>query len=482
MKMKLFGAVIVVGGLITAVALPIACRRAPRQDDSPLPRGARVEPEVEPKLSQSRIRVPIRFTLSSLQQMVSRQSNRQIPCLGGVVKLGQLRLKETEKDTLVVTGTGDFSGTVRTPIGQLEITAMKFNIDKSQGHFVLSPDLVLRLEADVKSKIESLKARSWVPDIILKEIADYLYLDPAIQRALQKVAFPLARPAQAALQMVDGKVIKVPLGPARPIVSRVESSFVSRPRITPDSGDLTLTIGLDIRAEGSALPVVAQRTDSEPKAPNIVDKGGNPVSDFNVPLVIDIAELDRLWKPVSVHVPYGTCRVERAQFSEQNGQLFMKAVIAFEPQQGWASILLRRSEATVLLSCRPVCDEKTRRLALKEIAFTAKSDSLVVEWLGGAVRPILLDAIQQAVPSLIDSAVLRAQGWVNDSAQGYVRAMIEEWKRDKSGYQEIVRDLRPTVESCSLRVSHVRLADGFLTVGVHGTAVLGINFDPDLPP
>ena len=28
MRMKLFGAVILVGGLITAVALPIACRRA----------------------------------------------------------------------------------------------------------------------------------------------------------------------------------------------------------------------------------------------------------------------------------------------------------------------------------------------------------------------------------------------------------------------------------------------------------------------
>ena len=487
MRMKLFGAVIVVGGLITAVALPIACRRAPGQDDSPLPRGARVEPEVEPELSQSRILVPIRFTLSSLQRLVGalvpRKLDRSLLGFDGVVELGELRLAATDKEELVVTGTGNLSGTVPTPIGQLKINAMRFNIDGSRGHFVLSSDFGLRLEADVEATIESLDADSWFTDKSWKNSANKKdIVDDRIQRALQKVAFPLARPAQAALQMVDGKVIKVPLGPARPIVSRVESSFVSRPRITPHSGDLTLTIGLDIRAEGSALPVVAQRTDSEPKAPNIVDEGGNPVSDFNVPLVIDIAELDRLWKPVSVHVPYGTCRVERAQFSEQNGQLFMKAVIAFEPQQGWASILLRRSEATVLLSCRPVCDEKTKRLALKEIAFTAKSDSLVVEWLGGAVRPILLDAIQQAVPSLIDSAVLRAQGWVNDSAQGYVRAMIEEWKRDKSGYQEIVRDLRPTVESCSLRVSHVRLADGFLTVGVHGTAVLGINFDPDLPP
>jgi len=475
MKMKLFGAVIVVGGLITAVALPIACRRAPGQDDSPLPRGVRVEPEIEPELSQSRIRVPIRFTLPSLQRLVSRQSNRQIPVLGGVVELGELRLAATTKEKLVVTGTGDFLGTVRTPIGQLEITAMRFNINRTRGYFVLSPDLVLRLEADVKSKIERLKARSWVPDIILKEIGDYLYLDSAIQRALQKVAFPLAGPAQAALQMVDGEV-KVRIDPARPIVSRVESSFVSRPRITRHSGDLTLTIGLDVRAEGSAFPVVAQRTDSEPKGPIIVDEGELTVSDFNVPLVIDIDELERLWKPVSVHMSYGTCRVERAQFSEKDGQLFMKAVIAFEPQ-AWASMLLRRVETIVLLSCRPVCGEKTGRLAIKELAFTAKSDALLVEWLGAAVPPMLLDAIQQAVPILIDSVVLHAQGWVNDSAQGYVRAMIEEWKRDKSDYQEIVRDVRPTVESCSLRVSHVRLADGFLTVGVHGTAVLGIKLE-----
>lgn len=482
MRMKLFGAVIVVGGLITVVTLPTACRRAPGEDDSLLPRGARVEPEVEPELSQSRIRVPIRFSLSSLQRLVGalvpRKLDRSLLGFDGVGELGELRLAATDKEELVVTGTGKLSGTIPTPIGQLKINAMRFNIDGSRGHFVLSSDFGLRLEADVEATIESLDANSWFTDKSWKNSANKRdIVDGRIQRAIQKVVFPLARPAQAALQMVDGEV-KVPLGPARPIVSRVESSFISRPRITPRSGDLTLTIGLDVCAEGSAFPVVAQRTDSEPKAPNIVDEGVlSTVSDFNVPLVIDIDELDRLWKPVSVHVPYGTCRVERAKFSEQNGQLFMKAVIAFEPQEGRASILLRRSAATLLLSCRPVCDEKTGRLALKELAFTAKSDSLLVEWLGAAVRPILLDAIQNAVPSLIDSVVLRTQGWVNDSAQGYVRAMVEEWKRDQSGYQEIVRDVRPTVESCSLRVAHVRLADGFLTVGVHGTAVLGINLE-----
>jgi hypothetical protein len=482
MSMRLLGAIGIVGTLIAAVALPVACRRPPGQDDSSLPRGARVEPDIEPELARSRIRVPIRFTLPSIQRMARalapRKLDRQSLGFDGVVELDELELAATDKEELVVTGTGDFSGTVPTPIGRLEIAAMRFNIDGSRGHFVLSRDLSLRLEADVEATIESLEADSWFTDKIWKKTANKREIvDSRIQRGLQEVEIPLARSAQGAVQMVQG-VAKLRIDPARPIVARVESSFISRPRITPHSGDLTLTIGLDVLAEIGALSVVTDGIDSEPPPPTVVDEGSlSKVSDFNLPIVIDVDDLSRFWKPVSVHVPYGACRVERPQFSEQGGHLFMKAVIAFEPQEGWASILLRQSEAVVLLSCKPGCDKKTGRLALEELAFTAKSDSLMVEWLGGAARPILLAAIQQAVPSLIDSVVLRTQSWVNDSAQGYVQVMIEELSRKKGGFQEIMRDVCPSVESCSVRVDHVRLADGFLTVGVHGTVVLGVAWE-----
>jgi hypothetical protein len=482
MSTRLLGAVIVVGGLIAAVGVPIACRRAPRQDDSPLPRGARVEPVIEPELARSRIRVPIRFTLPSIQRLVRalapRKLDRQSLGFDGVIELGELGLAATGKEELVVTGTADFSGTFPTRIGQLEIKTMRFNIDGTQARFMLTPDLSLRLDADAEATIESLKLKSVVPDNWLRKGANYFgVLSRKLQSELSQVQMPAARLALAAVQAIDGEVA-LRSTPARPIVSRVESSFISHPRITPGSGDLTLTIGLDVHAEVASLPVVTDRIDSEPKPPTVVDEGSlSTVSEFNLPVVIDVDELSRLWKPVSVHVPYGTCRVERPQFSEQGGHLFMKAVIAFEPQEGWASILFRQSEAVVLLSCKPGCDEKTGRLTLEELAFTAKSDSLMVEWLGGAARPILLAAIQQAVPSLIDSVVLRTQSWVNNSAQGYVHGMIEEWSGKKTGFQKVMRHVRPSVESCSLRVNRVRLTDGFLTVGVHGTAVLGVAWE-----
>ncbi|MEI7781390.1 MAG: hypothetical protein WCJ18_05625, partial [Planctomycetota bacterium] len=457
---------------------PIACRRSPGQDDSPLPRGARVEPDIEPELARSRIRVPIRFTLPSIQRLVRalapRKLDRQSLGFDGVVELGELEVAATDKEELVVTGTGDFSGTVAM-FGQLEIKTMRFNIDGTRARFALAPDLSLRLDVDAEAAIESWKPKSVVPREWLRKGANYLgTLEQRLQSTLSQIQIPTAMLALAAVRMVDGEVA-VRCDPARPIVSRVESSFISRPQITPGSGDLTLTIGLDMHAEVGSRSVVTDGIDSEPQPPTVVDAGSlSTVSEFNLPIVIDVNELSRLWKPVSVHVPYGTCRVERSQFSEQGGQLYMKTVIAVEPQEGWASMLLRQSEAVVLLSCRPSCNEKTGRLTLEELAFTAKSDSLMVEWLGSAARPILLAAIQQAVPSLIDSVVLRTQNWVNDSAQGYVHVMIEELSQEKTGFQEIMRDVRPSVESCSLRVDHVRLADGFLTAGVHGTAVLGV--------
>ncbi len=451
----------------------------PGADDTPLPQGSIKEPSISPEDARSKLRFHFRISLASLQRTLNKAIPRQITDpqndlgIKGTITRSDLQLSANDASSLGVNSEIYFVGSAKK--WGLEAKSATVNLAGSTLNLDFAQDWNWRIAPQVKAQIKVIDIK-WVPGFA-EPFAGWIcndFIIPAVAPSLSSQPPIAFRPLVESFWKNSNQDIPVIGEPLTVIGLRPEAVKLGGPLLERD-GSLTVMVGLDVQswaALGNAgKGLILQEHKPLPNLQKV------PVSqettELRLPILISLQDAPRLFQPQTLQVPGGTMKILSTELSEKDGLCYIRGKVRFDVTDGQPMARPFSGETTLVVQGRPSCDPVTGEIQIRDLAFTPKSDSILVEILGQGANT-LRSQLQQLAPVFSGWVKNRLETHLNVEAEKFLKAQIQAWASAAPEFEAEIKSALLSVKNIQIKPTRLETIGGYFVLVIQARADLGL--------
>jgi Domain of unknown function (DUF4403) len=445
-----------------------------------LPQGSVKAPSVSKADSTSNLRFHFRTSLASLQRIV----NKAVPCefpirsngLGatGELKRADFTLSVQDASRLKIDSQIDFRGSAKW--GIIEAKSATVSLSGSTFNLGISPDWNWHIAPDVKAEVTKIDI-SWVPSWLDGGAGWFLnnFVVPGLASALSNGPPIPFRPLVESFWMQSNQDITLLNAPLAVVGLRPEAVNLGGPIFERD-GSLVLTLGLDVQswaAMGEAGKDLALQ-----KSVPLPDLKKVPISQettkLRLPILVCLQDASRFFQPQTLQVPDGTMLIRSIELTEKDGICYIRGRARFDVVADQTMARPFSGETTLVVQGRPSCDPNTGEIYFNDLAFTPKSDSILVEILGKGANT-LRGQLQSLAPVLSGWIKNSLESHLNAEAEKFLNAQIRSWAAAAPSLEAEINTAKPTIKNIQIKPIRLETTDGYFVLVIEASADLGLT-------
>jgi hypothetical protein len=131
-------------------------------------------------------------------------------------------------------------------------------------------------------------------------------------------------------------------------------------------------------------------------------------------------------------------------------------------------------ETTLVVQGRPSCDPNTGEIYFNDLAFTPKSDSILVEILGQGANA-LRGQLQSLAPVLSGWVKNRLESHLNAEAEKFLKAQIQAWAAAAPILATEINTAQPTIKNIQIKPIRLETTDGYFVLVIEASADLELT-------
>jgi hypothetical protein len=448
----------------------------PGADDTPLPRGILREPSISLDDSRSNLRFHFRITLASLQRILNKAIPREfsVPSndMGatGQIKREDLQISAREASRIQLDSQASFTGSAKW--GFWEVKSAKVNLAGSTLSLDVSPDWNWLIAPQIKAKITEIDVKL-APDSLVKWIGNEFFV-PHVAAGFSSTPPFAFRPLVESFWRDSNQDIQILGDPLTVVGLRPQSVTLGGPLLERD-GSATLMVGLDVQS-WSALGQVGKSLGlQQPVQLPALQKTPvtNETTELRLPVLVSLQDAPRFFQPQTLQVPGGTLKILNIELSEKDGVCYIRGRVRFDVTEGQAMARPFSGETTLVIQGRPSCDSVTGEIHFQDLAFTPKSDSILVQILGQGANT-LRGQLQELAPILSGWVKNRLESHLNAEAEKFLKAQIQAWSSAVPEFETEIRTAHPSIKNIQIKPIRLETSGGYFVLVIQARADLGL--------
>lgn len=468
------------GGYIPTVLPGHHTDAAPTTDDTPLPQGPVKAPSVSKADSTSNLRFHFRTSLASLQRIVNKSVPREFPIpsndLGatGQFKRVDFTLSVQDASRLKLDTLINFQGSAKW--GIFEAKSATVSLSGSTISLDITPDWNWRIAPDVKAEVTKIDI-SWVPSWLDGGAGWFLnnFVVPGLKAGLSNSPPIPFRPLVESFWKQSNQDITLLNAPLAVVGLRPEAVNLGGPVFERD-GRLVLTLGLDVQSW--AVMGEAGKDLGLQKSVLLPDLKKVPISQdttmLRLPILVCLQDAPRFFQPQTLQVPGGTMLIRSLELSEKDGICYIRGRVRFDVAANQTMARPFSGETTLVVQGRPSCDPSTGEIYFNDLAFTPKSDSILVEILGKGANA-LRGQLQSLAPVLSGWVKNRLESHLNAEAEKFLNAQIRAWAAAAPSFEAEINTAQPTIKNIQIKPIRLETIGGYFVLVIEANADLGLT-------
>lgn len=452
----------------------------PGADDTPLPQGTVQEPSISPEDSRSYLRFHFRISLASLQRILNKAIPREFPVpsndLGatGQIKREDLQLSAKDASRLRIDSQMHFSGSAKKEIMWItfEVKSATANLAGSTLSLDVTSDWNWSISPQVQAKITAVDV-SWLPDELGKWIGNK-FIVPQVTTGLSNTPPIAFRPLVESFWRDSNQDIQILGDPLTVVGLRPQSVTLGGPLLERD-GSLAVIVGLDVQSWAAMGQVGKGLGLQKPVPLPVLQKVpvSHETTELRLPIIVSLQAAPRFFQPQTLYVPGGTLKILSIELSEKDGVCYIRGRVRFDVGEGQAMARPFSGETTLVVQGRPSCDPFTGEIHFQDLAFTPKSDSILVQILGQGANT-LRGQLQELAPVLSGWVKNRLESHLNAEAEKFLKAQIQAWASAVPEFEMEIKSALPSIKNIQIKPIRLETTGGYFVLVIQARADLGL--------
>lgn len=450
-------------------------------DDTPLPQGPVKAPSVSKADSTSNLRFHFRTSLASLQRIVNKAVPREFPIpsndLGATGKIMRedLQLGAENANRLRIDSQMHFSGSAKKEILWITFEAKSATVNLAGSTLSLgfTSDWNWSISPQVQAKVTAVDV-PWLPDDLVKWIGNK-FIIPQVTNGLSNTPPIAFRPLVESFWRDSNQNIQILGDPLAMVGLRPEAVNLGGPVFERD-GRLVLTLGLDVQS-WAAMGEVGKDLGLQKSVP-LPDLKKVPISQdttkLRLPILVCLQDAPRFFQPQTLQVPGGTMVIRSVELSEKDGICYIRGRVRFDVAANQTMARPFSGETTLVVQGRPSCDPSTGEIYFNDLAFTPKSDSILIEILGQGANA-LRGQLQSLAPVLSGWVKNRLESHLNAEAEKFLKAQIQAWAAAAPILETEIKTALPTIKNIQIKPVRLETTGGYFVLVIEASADLGLT-------
>lgn len=448
----------------------------PSADDTPLPRGIVREPSVSLEDSRSSLRFHLRITLASLQRILNKAILREfsVPSndIGatGQIKREDLQISAREASRIQVDSQASFTGSAKW--GIWDVKSAKVDLAGSTLSLDVAPDWNWLIAPQIKAEITAIDV-TLAPDVLVKWIVNE-FLIPHVTAGFSRTPPFAFRPLVESFWRDSNQDIQILGDPLTVVGLRPQAVTVGGPLLERD-GSAIVMVGLDVQSWAALGQVGKSLGLQQPIPLPALQKApvANETTELRLPVIVSLQEAPSFFQPHTLQVPGGTLKILNIEISEKDGVCYIRGRVRFDVTEGQAMARPFSGETTLVVQGHPSCDPVTGEIHFQDLAFTPKSDSILVQILGQGANT-LRGQLQELAPILSGWVKNRLESHVNAEAEKFLKAQIQAWSSAVPEFETEIRTARPSIKNIQIKPIRLETTGGYFVLVIQARADLGL--------
>ncbi len=451
---------------------------SPRSDDTPLPQGPVQEPLILSDYSTSNLRFHFKASLASLQRILNKSVPLEFPVpkneygATGTIRRGDIQISAQDATRLRLDSAATFVGSVKQgPGGIIKLKSAKVDLAGSTLGLSVAPDWDWLIAPRINAKLTAVNV-DWLPDNLVKWLANE-FIVPHITSGFSNSPPFAFRPLVDSFWNDANQDIQIFSEPRTSVELRPQAVTLGGPLLERD-GSLVMTVGLDVHSRAT-IGSTSKASDIERIPLPSLNKASvaNETTELRLPILVSLQAAPRFFQPQTLEIPGGTVKILSVDLSEKEGICYIRGRVRFEVGQGQAILRPFSGETTLIVQGRPSCDPDTGEISFRELAFTPKSDSILVQILGESANS-LRQELQELAPILSGWVKNRLESQLNAEAEKFLTDQIQTWASAVPDFEDEIRTIIPTIKNIRIKPIRLETTTGHFVLVIQANADLGI--------
>lgn len=166
--------------------------------------------------------------------------------------------------------------------------------------------------------------------------------------------------------------------------------------------------------------------------------------------------------------------IRSLELSEKDGICYIRGRVRFDVASNQTMARPFSSETTLVVQVRPSCDPNTGEIYFNDLAFTPKSDSILVEVLGKGANA-LRGQLQSLAPVLSGWVKNRLESHLNAEAEKFLNAQIRAWAAAAPSFEAEINTAQPTIKNIQIKPIRLETKGGYFVLVIEASADLGLT-------